>query len=137
MYEYDTSIYIYIFIRCTHLYGILIRQLVYMFYTTVQLIRLQCTHCSFYKLRLISLLFPPCFPLIFPLFPSYFPSISPLIPLCPYLGPMGTPYQNGCFEFDVFLPADYPNTPPKVGQWVRIMTFLSICIVSYRVYVIR
>ena len=32
-----------------------------------------------------------------------------------YLGPMGTPYQNGCFEFDVFLPADYPNTPPKVS----------------------
>lgn len=30
------------------------------------------------------------------------------------VGPHGTPYQNGMFIFDVFLPADYPNVPPKV-----------------------
>ena len=30
------------------------------------------------------------------------------------VGPAGTPYENGLFEFDIFLPADYPNSPPKV-----------------------
>ena len=30
-------------------------------------------------------------------------------------GPKHTPYENGCFEFDVFFPADYPNSPPKVN----------------------
>ena len=29
-------------------------------------------------------------------------------------GPDDTPYANGCFVFDLFLPPDYPNTPPKV-----------------------
>ncbi|VDP02584.1 unnamed protein product [Soboliphyme baturini] len=33
-------------------------------------------------------------------------------------GPDETPYQNGCFEFDLFFPANYPFSPPK-------MTFLS------------
>lgn len=27
-------------------------------------------------------------------------------------GPEGTPYSDGLFEFDVFLPLQYPNTPP-------------------------
>eukprot|EP00051_Salpingoeca_urceolata_P015660 m.204421 g.204421 ORF g.204421 m.204421 type:complete len:780 (+) comp18469_c2_seq1:318-2657(+) len=30
------------------------------------------------------------------------------------IGPQGTPYANGCFVFDIFLPAQYPMTPPKV-----------------------
>ena len=30
------------------------------------------------------------------------------------VGPADTPYENGLFEFDIFLPADYPNVPPKV-----------------------
>lgn len=30
------------------------------------------------------------------------------------VGPKGTPYQNGLFEFDLFCPADYPNVPPKM-----------------------
>ncbi len=30
------------------------------------------------------------------------------------IGPEDTPYENGCFEFDILLPADYPNSPPKV-----------------------
>ena len=30
------------------------------------------------------------------------------------IGPADTPYANGCFLFDIFLPAEYPNTPPKV-----------------------
>jgi ubiquitin-protein ligase len=30
------------------------------------------------------------------------------------IGPEGTPYQNGCFIFDIFLPADYNKTPPNV-----------------------
>jgi len=28
------------------------------------------------------------------------------------IGPEGTPYENGCFVFDCYLPADYPNSPP-------------------------
>ena len=30
------------------------------------------------------------------------------------VGPQGTPYANGCFEFDIYLPGDYPNKPPFV-----------------------
>ena len=30
------------------------------------------------------------------------------------VAPEGTPYENGCFEFDILLPLDYPNVPPKV-----------------------
>ncbi|KAG5176482.1 ubiquitin-conjugating enzyme/RWD-like protein, partial [Tribonema minus] len=29
-------------------------------------------------------------------------------------GPKDTPYQDGLFEFDIFLPAQYPNVPPQV-----------------------
>ncbi|KZL84437.1 ubiquitin-conjugating enzyme [Colletotrichum incanum] len=28
------------------------------------------------------------------------------------VGPEGTPYDNGLFEFDLFCPLEYPNTPP-------------------------
>jgi baculoviral IAP repeat-containing protein 6 len=31
------------------------------------------------------------------------------------VGPTGTPYANGCFEFDVFFPANYPNVPMKIN----------------------
>ena len=27
-------------------------------------------------------------------------------------GPTGTPYCGGVFEFDVYFPADYPQSPP-------------------------
>ena len=30
------------------------------------------------------------------------------------LGPEGTPYQNGAFVFDIWLPGGYPSVPPKV-----------------------
>ena len=30
------------------------------------------------------------------------------------IGPNGTPYENGIFEFDLYCPANYPNEPPKV-----------------------
>jgi len=30
------------------------------------------------------------------------------------IGPEGTPYENGCFAFDIFLPLQYPELPPKV-----------------------
>nr|XP_046214687.1 baculoviral IAP repeat-containing protein 6-like isoform X17 [Oncorhynchus gorbuscha] len=30
-------------------------------------------------------------------------------------GPADTPYANGCFEFDVYFPQDYPNPPPLVN----------------------
>ena len=31
------------------------------------------------------------------------------------IAPEGTPYQNGCFEFDIHLPLTYPDCPPKVS----------------------
>jgi ubiquitin-protein ligase len=31
------------------------------------------------------------------------------------LGPEGTPYQNGFFTFDLYLPPDWPNSPPKMN----------------------
>ncbi|XP_067680641.1 baculoviral IAP repeat-containing protein 6-like isoform X2 [Haliotis asinina] len=30
-------------------------------------------------------------------------------------GPSDTPYTNGCFEFDVYFPQDYPNSPPYIN----------------------
>jgi len=30
------------------------------------------------------------------------------------VAPEGTPYENGCFEFDVYLPVNYPDVPPQV-----------------------
>jgi ubiquitin-protein ligase len=30
------------------------------------------------------------------------------------IGPEGTPYENGCFIFDIFLPIDYNVTNPQV-----------------------
>ena len=30
--------------------------------------------------------------------------------------PEGTPYAHGCFGFDILLPSDYPNFPPKFHQ---------------------
>lgn len=30
-------------------------------------------------------------------------------------GPADTPYANGCFEFDVYFPADYPNSPMMIN----------------------
>ena len=30
------------------------------------------------------------------------------------VGPRGTPYACGCFEFDVWLPSTYPHAPPQV-----------------------
>lgn len=29
-------------------------------------------------------------------------------------GPEGTPYANGLFEFDCFMPLSYPKSPPKM-----------------------
>jgi len=33
---------------------------------------------------------------------------------CLILGPENTPYANGAFVFDIFLPFQYPSVPPKV-----------------------
>lgn len=30
-------------------------------------------------------------------------------------GPTDTPYANGCFLFDIYCTADYPNAPPVVN----------------------
>jgi len=29
------------------------------------------------------------------------------------IGPVGSPYENGCFEFDILIPPEYPQVPPK------------------------
>ena len=57
---------------------------------------------------------PPFYSLIFLYFPLYFRLNFPLFPLFYIIGPIGTPYENGCFEFDLYLPPDYPNVPPQV-----------------------
>ncbi|XP_014667326.1 PREDICTED: baculoviral IAP repeat-containing protein 6-like [Priapulus caudatus] len=31
------------------------------------------------------------------------------------IGPEGTPYSGGCFQFDIFFPATYPKVPPYVN----------------------
>lgn len=31
-----------------------------------------------------------------------------------YAGPEGTPYSGGCFEFDIYFPASYPQVPMNV-----------------------
>ncbi len=30
-------------------------------------------------------------------------------------GPAGTPYDNGCFLFDIYCPPEYPDGPPFVN----------------------
>jgi baculoviral IAP repeat-containing protein 6 len=30
-------------------------------------------------------------------------------------GPSDTPYANGCFEFDVYFPLDYPSNPMHIS----------------------
>ncbi|CAK5063281.1 unnamed protein product [Meloidogyne enterolobii] len=46
-------------------------------------------------------------------------------------GPSDTPYANGCFEFDVFFPPDYPNVPMQMNlettgnRTVRFSLFFS------------
>jgi baculoviral IAP repeat-containing protein 6 len=31
------------------------------------------------------------------------------------IGPVGTPYEHGLFEFDLFCPYDYPQRPPMMN----------------------
>ena len=31
------------------------------------------------------------------------------------IGPKDTPYENGCFIFDIYIPNNYPHVPPKVN----------------------
>lgn len=34
---------------------------------------------------------------------------------CVIIGPAGTPYENGLFEFDFFCGAEFPNAPPMIN----------------------
>ena len=38
-----------------------------------------------------------------------------LVPQVLITGPSDTPYANGCFEFDVFFPAEYPQGPMLIN----------------------
>ena len=49
------------------------------------------------------------------LVPSLPPSLPPLTIQVMITGPSETPYANGCFDFDVFFPADYPRSPMLVN----------------------
>lgn len=31
------------------------------------------------------------------------------------IGPAGTPYEDGCFEFDIYFPSDYPSVPLNIN----------------------
>ena len=48
-------------------------------------------------------------------------------------GPANTPYENGCFIFDVYFPPEYPNEPPQVnfqttgGRTIRFNPNLYPC----------
>jgi ubiquitin-conjugating enzyme E2 N len=35
-------------------------------------------------------------------------------------GPTGTPYEGGVFKYEIFLPLDYPMTPPHVHFLTKI-----------------
>lgn len=62
-------------------------------------------------------------------------------------GPADTPYANGCFEFDVYFPQDYPNSPPLVnlettgGHSVRFNPNLyndgKVCLLVFSLLVLR
>ena len=39
----------------------------------------------------------------------------PQVIQCMITGPGETPYDSGCFQFDIFCPADFPSGPPKVN----------------------
>ncbi|EGB09201.1 hypothetical protein AURANDRAFT_16586, partial [Aureococcus anophagefferens] len=47
-----------------------------------------------------------------------FDAVCPLYMRALITGPPRTPYEHGCFEFEVECPADYPAKPPRV----RILT---------------
>jgi len=35
-------------------------------------------------------------------------------------GPADTPYENGLFQLEMFLPSDYPMTPPKIRFLTKV-----------------
>jgi baculoviral IAP repeat-containing protein 6 len=37
-----------------------------------------------------------------------------------------TPYAHGAFEFDILLPQDYPNSPPRVSGGVFLKVFMFV-----------
>lgn len=50
-------------------------------------------------------------------------------------GPADTPYMNGCFEFDIWFPVDYPNSPMLInlettGNHTVVFVFHLIVILS-------
>ena len=57
-------------------------------------------------------MFVPFLPLPLPILMTFFFRLPPGQVLI--TGPSDTPYANGCFEFDVFFPPEYPKSPMLV-----------------------
>jgi ubiquitin-protein ligase len=71
--------------------------------------------------------------------PNFFYVVNPL--LCPFgttvvqamiMAPDNTPYDSGCFQFDIFFPDNYPNSPPKVASLLmgRVCVPLLLSVLS-------
>ena len=46
-------------------------------------------------------------------------------------GPGDTPYSKGCFVFDIYFPATYPNNPPLVKLITTGNGTVRYCIYTY------
>jgi len=70
---------------------------------------------------------------------NYFPQPTHVhthtLPKALITGPADTPYSFGCFEFDIFLPTNYPASPPSVkflttggGTWRCNPNLYQVCL---------
>ena len=55
----------------------------------------------------------------------------PHVMQCMITGPGETPYDSGCFQFDIYCPSTFPSGPPKVNLQTtgkKLIVFLIILI---------
>ena len=53
----------------------------------------------------------------------------PHVMQCMITGPGETPYDSGCFQFDIYCPSTFPSGPPKVNLQTtgkKLIVFLII-----------
>lgn len=53
------------------------------------------------------------------------------------VGAPGTPYHDGLFFFDIFLPSEYPYEPPVSSTWSLHKVNTSIHVNHERVYICK